>query len=324
MKNSGKRGIRRYEYDGVFGWQVRYFREGAQFQKIFSDKAHGGEASALAAAEAFHAQLVSYFPPALRREHMDRRRANSKEVVGVSRVMKKVTSRSKHYEYPAWQARWTTKDGKHANKSFYVSTHGEEGARLLAEELRRAKLAEHGDESSADYTDEFVWIVAPEEISIAANLDLESDAEGALALREHRSRERSRELRASKIEAFRAAHGSIFCEICGFDFERSYGALGSGLIEVHHTKAIADYQEGDVTVLADLILVCSNCHYVIHRDWNYERNYRQIREVVALQKSLQPSSRQKKRANQSLEPTTLLGTSAAEQPLVPSRVVAHL
>ncbi len=28
--------------------------------------------------------------------------------------------------------------------------------------------------------------------------------------------------------------------------------------------------------------------------------------------------------NQSLEPTTLLGTSAAQQPLVPSRVVAHL
>jgi hypothetical protein len=28
--------------------------------------------------------------------------------------------------------------------------------------------------------------------------------------------------------------------------------------------------------------------------------------------------------NQALEPTTLLGTSAAEQPLVPSRVVAHL
>ena len=32
----------------------------------------------------------------------------------------------------------------------------------------------------------------------------------------------------------------------------------------------------------------------------------------------------KKEPNQALEPTTMLGTSAAEQPLVPSMVAAHL
>ncbi len=288
IKNSGKRGIRRYEYDGVVGWQVRYFREKVLFQKVFSDKIHGGEAQALAAAEAFHKQLVTYFPPMLRREWVNQRRTNSKEVVGVSRVMKKISRGTKRYEYPVWQARWTTREGKHANKSFYVSEHGEDGARKLAEELRRQKVEEFGDDFSVQYSDDIVWVVPPEEISIAANLDLDSDFEGALALREHRARERSRELRAAKIEAFRSEHGCVFCEICHFDFERTYGALGAGLIEVHHTTAIADYQDGRVTELSDLILVCSNCHYVIHRDRHYERNYRQLREVVALRHSAQP------------------------------------
>lgn len=285
IKNSGKRGIRRYEYDGVAGWQVRYFREKVLFQRVFSDKAHGGEAQALTAAEAFHAQLVTYFPPMLRRDWVNQRRTNSKEVVGVSRVIKKVSRGTKKYAYPVWQARWTTKQGKHANKSFHVSVHGEDGARKLAEDLRRQKVEEFGDELSARYSADIVWVVPPEEISIAANLDLDSDFEGATALREHRVRERSRGLRASKIEAFRAEHGCVCCEICYFNFENAYGVLGAGLIEVHHTTAIADYKECRATELSDLILVCSNCHYVIHRDRHYERNHRQLREVVALRQS---------------------------------------
>ena len=42
-------------------------------------------------------------------------------------------------------------------------------------------------------------------------------------------------------------------------------------------------------------------------------------KVVARRIELRPPT-----PNQSLEPTRVLGTSAAEQPLVPSRVVAHL
>lgn len=286
IKNSGKRGIRRYEYDGVIGWQVRYFREKVLFQKVFSDKACGGEAGALAAAEAFHAQLVSYFPPMLRRDFVNQRRSNSKEVVGVSRVIRKERRGEREYSYPAWQARWTNKDGKHANKTFYVSKYGEEEAKRLAEELRQQKVAEFGDEPVTSYGGDLVWIVPPDELAIAANLDLESDDEGAVLLKEHRARERSRELRAAKIAEFKGKHGAIFCEVCGFDFERFYGALGAGLIEVHHTKAIADYREGDITELSDLILVCSNCHYVIHRDRHYERNYAQLRNVVDLRLNL--------------------------------------
>jgi hypothetical protein len=75
---------------------------------------------------------------------------------------------------------------------------------------------------------------------------------------------------------------------------KSDSLLGNGLIEVHHTRAIADYEDGATTELTDLILVCSNCHYVIHRDRHYERNYRQLQEVVALLRSTQATRNKKK------------------------------
>jgi predicted HNH restriction endonuclease len=177
-------------------------------------------------------------------------------------------------------------------------------------------VAELGDESSASYSHDIVWIVPSDEVAIAANLDLVSDTEGAITLREHRARERSRELRAAKIEAFKAQHGEVYCEVCGFDFERFYGALGSGLIEVHHTKAIADYREGDATEITDLILVCSNCHYVIHRDCNYERNYRQLREVLALRKTMQAPDRKKKRGVQPVQTAAIMRSPSAMPPLL--------
>ena len=290
LKNSGRKGIRRHEYDGVNGWFVRYMREGALFRKTFNDNDYGGEDQSYAAAEEFHRQLVSYFPPRTRKEHSEQRRKNSREIIGVSRVTKVI----KNKEYDFWQASWTDVSlGKSRNKVFSVNKYGEEEAKRMAVETRQAHLEEFGDQILYDYGDDLVWIVPPEKIAIAANVDTEGESEGAIALREHRMRERSRELREAKIREFLAQHGHLFCEICDFDFEATYGALGAGLIEVHHTKAIADYKAEDVTMLSDLMLVCSNCHYVIHRDEHYERNFRQIMKVVSLRKNLAPKNEKK-------------------------------
>lgn len=283
LKNSGRKGIRRHEYEGVHGWFVRYMREGALFRKVFSDRDYGGEEGSLAAAEEFHKQLISYFPPKTRKEHSEQRRKNSRDIIGVSRI----TKATKGHKYDFWQATWTdAKLGKCRNKAFSINKYGEDEARRLAIETRQRHLDELAEQSVYTYDEDLVWLIPPEEISIGANIDTESDTEGALALKEHRMRERSRELRNAKIREFLESHGRLYCEICNFDFEETYGALGAGLIEVHHTKAIADYQREDVTLLEDLMLVCSNCHYVIHRDEHYERNFRQILKVTALTKNL--------------------------------------
>ncbi len=88
--------------------------------------------------------------------------------------------------------------------------------------------------------------------------------EGGVLLRQHLVRERDPKLRQSKIAAVRRAGGSISCEVCGFDFERTYGDRGRDYIECHHRTPL--FSSGKTkTTLRDLALICSNCHRMIHR-----------------------------------------------------------
>jgi 5-methylcytosine-specific restriction protein A len=59
-------------------------------------------------------------------------------------------------------------------------------------------------------------------------------------------------------------HGAI-CAVCGFDFERRYGALGKGFIHVHHLRSLSTVGDGyKVDPVNDLIPVCPNCHAMLH------------------------------------------------------------
>jgi 5-methylcytosine-specific restriction protein A len=57
------------------------------------------------------------------------------------------------------------------------------------------------------------------------------------------------------------------CQVCGFDFEERYGALGTRFIEVHHLTPVSSMGgEQVVDPLTDLIPLCSNCHSMAHRE----------------------------------------------------------
>jgi 5-methylcytosine-specific restriction protein A len=87
--------------------------------------------------------------------------------------------------------------------------------------------------------------------------------EGLLLQRQHYSLERDRRLRTRKIKAFLKTHPRVFCEVCGFDFYLAYGDRGAGYVEVHHKVPL--HASGEVTTkLSDLILLCANCHRMIH------------------------------------------------------------
>ena len=96
---------------------------------------------------------------------------------------------------------------------------------------------------------------------------LEPDAENVLegvstvASRAHVSRERS--LRDKKIQAVLKEHQCLACEVCGFDFQARYGVIGEGFAEVHHLLPI--HRGERLTRLADLAVVCANCHRMLHR-----------------------------------------------------------
>lgn len=47
--------------------------------------------------------------------------------------------------------------------------------------------------------------------------------EGRLLLARHFRRERNPQLRSKKIEACKKAGLAVACEVCGFDFEQTYG-----------------------------------------------------------------------------------------------------
>lgn len=90
----------------------------------------------------------------------------------------------------------------------------------------------------------------------------EGEARGYFIL--HRSREGS--LREAKIEQVRERdNGVLSCEVpgCGFNFAAVYGEVGEGYAQVHHLRPLAEAER--VTALTDLIVVCANCHAMIHR-----------------------------------------------------------
>lgn len=102
------------------------------------------------------------------------------------------------------------------------------------------------------------------------DVDEEIEAtEGATktVLRTHRKREAK--LRVETLRQAMANGAHLICEVpgCGFDFEARYGSLGFGYAEAHHMVPLASRTaKGRKTRLSDLVIVCANCHRMIHRD----------------------------------------------------------
>ena len=95
--------------------------------------------------------------------------------------------------------------------------------------------------------------------------DIEEAPEGRLLTRTHLVRERDRKLVAAKRKQVLKEKGALTCGVCSFDYSFHYGERGAGFIECHHTKPLATLVEGQKTHINDLVLVCSNCHRMIHR-----------------------------------------------------------
>lgn len=90
--------------------------------------------------------------------------------------------------------------------------------RYISDETANAlnSLISEADETLADPSEEY-W-----------------DIEGRQLLKRHVTKERSRKL----IKAFKAKLTDFSCTVCGFSFERTYGNLGAGFVEAHHTIPI--------------------------------------------------------------------------------------
>jgi predicted HNH restriction endonuclease len=90
-------------------------------------------------------------------------------------------------------------------------------------------------------------------------------AEGAEKFRLHRARERDPKLASAAKRKRLDSTGALKCEVCSFDFAAQFGMLGAGYIEAHHTTPVSELAGTRKTKLAELALVCANCHRMLHR-----------------------------------------------------------
>jgi putative restriction endonuclease len=114
------------------------------------------------------------------------------------------------------------------------------------------------------------------------NVDLTEDdisfPEGKKVLRKHILYERNPKLMIEAKKRFKELNGKLFCEICEFDFEEKYGEIGKDFIEGHHTIPVSEMKEGAKTKIEDIVMVCSNCHKMIHRKrpWLNQEKIKQL------------------------------------------------
>jgi hypothetical protein len=107
--------------------------------------------------------------------------------------------------------------------------------------------------------------------------------EGRRVLRQHYARERNRSLvRLKRMDFASRNNGRVFCEICQFEYGEHYPRhLGDGFIEVHHLQPLSRSSDQRQTSLTDLLLVCANCHRMIHRTQDVEGNLATLRQHFA-------------------------------------------
>ncbi len=89
--------------------------------------------------------------------------------------------------------------------------------------------------------------------------------EGSKHWRTHLRRERNPKIVQAKKAHVLQQTNQLACEACGFDFMSFYGEIGDGFCEAHHIKPLAEATQVAETSLADLAILCSNCHRMIHR-----------------------------------------------------------
>lgn len=141
------KGVIRIDSDSTHGWQVRVYRHGKTYSKLFSDRKHGDREQAYEAALAYRTELeqeVAALPEAAPRRRLIRRnKNNSTGVVGISRTYKRDRRGIKHEVYAV---SWNPEPGTARGTSFSIKRYGEDTAFRLACELRWSKMKEiYGD-----------------------------------------------------------------------------------------------------------------------------------------------------------------------------------
>lgn len=89
--------------------------------------------------------------------------------------------------------------------------------------------------------------------------------EGKIVERTHKARERNSQVVEMAKSNFKKKYGKLFCQVCDFDFEKTYGEIGKDFIEGHHTIAVSEMPPDYKTKPEEIAMLCANCHRIVHK-----------------------------------------------------------
>ncbi|UPT68069.1 MAG: hypothetical protein M0D57_05255 [Sphingobacteriales bacterium JAD_PAG50586_3] len=107
-----------------------------------------------------------------------------------------------------------------------------------------------------------------------------SVSEGSLYLKTHLAKERNRFVVALAKANFKNEHGKLFCEACKENHLEKYGKDYEGCIEAHHMLPVSKMKEGHKTKAKDFVMLCANCHRIVHRKNPWLTTIEEIRKIV--------------------------------------------
>ena len=146
---------------------------------------------------------------------------------------------------PEFKGKGMTGGGKFEENVWNEYSHNKQLLRTRAEEIRK-KILNRNNVDTPSLMEE----------------DYESRTEGGRRVYVSQKSERDARLKNAAIKI----HGTS-CQVCGFNFGLIYGEWGKGFIEVHHLQPLGDNATAEriTNPAKDLIVVCANCHRMIHR-----------------------------------------------------------
>ena len=182
-----------------------------------------------------------------------------------------------------WEA---TKDSRIGTESIdrlligktHIFTRGKESRLFTYHGIGKANVI--SDEKPVIIDWSFVEEVSIEQIetdiSIEQEIKYETGKEGAKKQFYTTRYERNPKLRKEAIRL----HGTT-CMACGFNFFNVYGERGRNYIEVHHIKPLNEYcKETDINPSVDLVVLCSNCHRMVHRKKDEILSVKQLKKLL--------------------------------------------
>jgi len=91
--------------------------------------------------------------------------------------------------------------------------------------------------------------------------------------------------RKSHAATLRKQYDNYVCQVCQFDFSKTYGALGKDFAEAHHIIPLKSNHALRTTSMDDLITVCANCHRILHRMTGVPGDIPRLQRIVSKRRS---------------------------------------